>query len=1108
MKAARKTSVSQSPSANRRDLDVCPAWRAALVSALLALLAGPLLAQRLHVRNFTSDQGLPASQTWEIAQDSRGALWIGTSGGVSRFDGVGFVNFGVSDGLPDALVRTIVESPDGHLWFGTNGGIVEYDGTSFRNAANGQPFPRDEIWDSLVDSRGRLWFASQNRGLHSWDGKRFQNFGTKEGLPSDFAYALHQDRHGRLWVGTRGNGVAELDVSGEAPRVVRTLTAADGLGSGSVRAITEDASGHLYFGTRGGGVAVFDGRALSRIPALDALPFRDAYALIVNRRGELVAGNVDGAVVLCTPGANAACRAYDRRNGLQGDSVYGLLEDREGNLWIGLANGVSELVSEAFASFGPNEGLPDEAIQSVLVDRDGSLWFATYDGLAHCNFATSDAPRCTVLDDSDGLPSRSIWDVARGGDGSLWVATRGGLARMRDDGRFDVYTSRDGLPSEYVYDIFEDRDGALWLATLEGVGTVTLRDGRPLFAALPASAGLRDQQIYTTAQDHEGRIWIGTAGHGISVYHQGHIEHIGADVLGSNAVHAITVARNGDVWVGTGGAGLLRFSGAPAAPRRVTRFGAEAGFHSAKVVAIREDAAGLLWIGTSQGVEVLDLNAKRPDGPAGTVVRHLNSRHGLASSEMLTSSAMAFDAEQRIWLGFGRGVSRFDPRLEFGQRAELPLAITRITVGGKRIYRAPFTAAATAQKGSQQWLPPGGLRVDHKENELRFEYEAFYYYDPEEVRYQVRLDGFDRDWSAESALRFKEYTNVAPGRYRFQVRARVAGSEWSQVPAEFPLEVLSPIWMTWPFRAIAVLAFLFVVWAIGRFRIKRIELQNRRLEALVAVRTEEIKAYAVRLEEHAQKLEIANEDIQRADRMKSNFLATMSHELRTPLNSIIGFSDVLRTRLATRASERELQFLDNIAESGRHLLALINNVLDLAKIEAGKMDVNLETITAEDLLESVRSLAVGMAMRKRIEITIRTGDRSLAFRADPARMKQILINLVSNAIKFSPEGTPVEISADGVGAGESELGCDSVAITVKDHGIGISADELGLIFDEFEQGRDHARRDAGTGLGLAIVRKLTATHGGRVFVESRVGEGSTFRVLLPRDPKSFGVENQ
>ncbi|MHB0971259.1 MAG: sensor histidine kinase [Thermoanaerobaculia bacterium] len=1062
------------------------------------MLAGSLLAQTLHVRNFTSDQGLPASQTWKFMQDSRGAIWIATSGGLSRYDGTGFVNFDIGDGLPDALVRTMVESRDGHLWLGTNGGIVEFDGMTFRSAAGNQEFPRDEIWDSIVDHQGRIWFASQSRGLHFWDGSRFRTYGAKDHLPSDFAYALHEDRKRRLWVGTRGNGVAELDTEEATPRVLRTFAAADGLGSDSVRAIAEDPAGNLYFGTRGAGVAVFDGRAFSRIAALDALPMRDIYSLIVNRRGELVVGSVDGGVAICTLGADGACRSYGRRNGLEGESVYALLEDREGSLWIGMSSGVSELVTEAFANFGPGEGLPDASVQGVLVDRDGSLWFATYDGLAHCDFDSAADPRCSVLRTAEGLPSTSIWDVVRTREGSLWVATRNGLARMRSDGGFDVYTARDGLPSAYVYDIYETRDGSLWLATLEGVGIMTLRDGKPEFSKLPPSAGLDEQQIYATAEDPHGRMWIGTASHGITVFGENDVEHIGREVLGTNSVHAITMDSHGTAWIGTGGAYLLSMSTRPGEPHAVTYYGEDAGFHSAKIAAIREDAGGLLWVGGAQGVETFEPNLLGANNRKGVVVGHLHAQHGLASSEMLTSSAMAFDAKGRIWLGFSRGASRFDPRLDAAPPLELPLAITRIRIGGRQVYNAPFTAPASGSKTELQWLPAGGLKAKYEDNELGFEYEALAYHDPREIRFQVRLDGFDRKWSDESPLRFKEYTNVAPGRYRFQVRARVSGGEWSQVPAEFAVEILPPWWMTWPFRAAAALAIVLAVWGIVRFRTARLERQRRRLEAQVSERTEEIKAYAARLEEHARKLETANEGILRADRMKSNFLATMSHELRTPLNSIIGFADVLRSRLDERASTRELQFLDNIAESGRHLLMLINNVLDLAKIEAGKMDVNLETVAADDLLESVRSMAVGMAMRKRIDIKVSSSD--LEFRADPARMKQILINLVSNAIKFSPEGKTVEITARGVHAAESELGCDSVAIAVTDHGIGIRADEIGRIFEEFEQGGDHTPRESGTGLGLAIVRKLTATHGGRVSVESKVDEGSTFRVLLPRDP--------
>jgi signal transduction histidine kinase/DNA-binding response OmpR family regulator len=233
-------------------------------------------------------------------------------------------------------------------------------------------------------------------------------------------------------------------------------------------------------------------------------------------------------------------------------------------------------------------------------------------------------------------------------------------------------------------------------------------------------------------------------------------------------------------------------------------------------------------------------------------------------------------------------------------------------------------------------------------------------------------------------------------------------------------------------------------------------------------------------------------------REKSQFLANMSHELRTPLNAIIGFSEVLRTRLGSRIDDREVRFLDNINSSGQHLLGIVNDILDLSKIEAGRMEINPERFTLRNAIEGVCSLMRGVSSRRNIALELDVEDELPLLEADPVKIKQVLYNLLSNAVKFSPDRSIVTIRAARDG--------DLVRISVIDRGIGIDPRDHARIFQEFQQvDTTTSRQFEGTGLGLTLVRKFVEMHAGNVTVDSEVGRGATFTVTLPLRFRGIGL---
>ncbi|MDE1890433.1 MAG: ammonium transporter [Planctomycetota bacterium] len=262
-------------------------------------------------------------------------------------------------------------------------------------------------------------------------------------------------------------------------------------------------------------------------------------------------------------------------------------------------------------------------------------------------------------------------------------------------------------------------------------------------------------------------------------------------------------------------------------------------------------------------------------------------------------------------------------------------------------------------------------------------------------------------------------------------------------------------------------------------RITRLQDLNVVLEKKVAERTEELQRSNIALE--------------KANRLKSEFLATMSHELRTPLNAIIGFAEVLRDEIAGTLAVEQKEYVEDIHSSGQHLLNMINSILDLSKIEAGKLELQYEEFPIKDAVDEVLNTIVGFSDKKGIRIHTDIEGDIPSISADKVKFKQIMFNLLSNAVKFTPENGRITINA--------KLTNQHLQVAVTDTGIGIKSEDMDKIFEGFRQlDASYARRYEGTGLGLTLTKRLIELHGGEIWVKSEYGKGSTFTFTLPLKP--------
>lgn len=1053
----------------------------------------PAAAQRLPFTVYSADEGLAASQVWHVLQDRRGYLWVATTWGLCRYDGVSFSTLSIPDGLPSSNVRLTLEDEHGTLWIGTNGGIASYDGRRVVSYAGQGGALAGTIWSGAVDRHGGVWFGS-DRGLVSWNGAEFRTFRRSDGLADDYIYSMLPASDGSLWLGSRGHGVTRCTLEpGGRLGSCRVFTVTDGLSHDAVRAMAEDDAGALYFATRGGGLTRFDGRRFKHFRAADGLPDDDLYALLVSRdRRELIVGSSAG-IGICPLPALSPCRLLGEANGLADDDVHSLYEDREGSLWIGSEGGLSRLVRRDLWSYGEREGLPDRQVYALAADGGGGIWAGTVRGLGHLTFGPNGEPRAATWRRDAGLPADWVWALLKSRRGDLWVGTEEGLSRLLPSGRFETLTVADGLAGNYVVSLFEDRSGALWVGAIDGLSRLRLDAlGRPAeVRTFQAADGLSLQRSYDIAEDAAGRLFI-AHGEGLSYRDGDRFAAVGDDSgLDTGSARALAQTTNGTLWAG-GYARLARLVSEPGSgPPRFVSYGAASGLADLLVLTIADDREGRLLLGTNHGVLSFDPAAR---SGLGAVHARFDRASGAIASEVSHSNAFARDESGRAWFGFKGGLTGFSAELGPSRApGPLPLLFERLATRSGVEYHAPFSGRGGPDAPHLGREP---IVLAHQDSNLRVEVRALTFTGEGQLRYQFQLVGFESSWSEPQLEAFRDYTNLDPGAYRLQARAALANGAWSP-PVELALEIL-PAW--YQRRLVSLLLGLMLiatVFAAATFRTRRIRARNRALERDVTERTDDLARYTRALEEHAHALDRANERIRLADRHRSEFLAKMSHELRTPLTSVLGFAALLADGLGGKLESRHARYLENIRESGNQLLRLINNLLDQAKIEAGRMDLQLEPASLESIVESALSMMEGYGATRGVQLAAQLGVDVPPIVVDVAKLRQAILNLLSNAIKFSGRGSAVEVRTRFLPRAESGAEGDLYEIVVADQGPGIEAADQERIFEPFRQLATRGETVAGTGLGLSIARQFVALLGGSLEVESAVGEGAAFRIQLP-----------
>jgi signal transduction histidine kinase/ligand-binding sensor domain-containing protein/DNA-binding NarL/FixJ family response regulator len=1078
------------------------AWLTAAASATAAIVARPLTLQHL-----TPADGLSQGTVHATLQDSQGFVWLATEDGLVRYDGHDLKRYGTvrtdPRALPGNFVRDLVEDRGGNLWVAIkDGGLSRWNraadafDTWRHDPARPDSLPSNAVRALALAEDGRVWVGLSDAGLALLDPRtgRFQNFrhdgADPDSLGDDRVNTLYRDRAGNLWIGTDGGLYRRAARETRFARVGRPAGEAGAIGSEKITRILEDGAGRLWVATFDAGLYRIDwtGEVIESFrhdaKRPGSLAHDDVRALLDDGAGRLWVGTGDGLDLLDRGSGTFIHYRSDRTDplSLPDSVVLSLYQDAGGLVWIGMrAGGVSRWDPHAWELGGQRPPWLDGKLVTSFADAGGRrVWVGSLGGgLVRFDTETGEAVDLDAL--YAGRPGRAVLGDRRvmalhtDRQRTLWIGTMtSGLASLAPDGELRTVPVHPGDPQATsaagIMTLFESRDGRVWIGT-NGGGANVLDPVTRRIRQLPHGAGpgaVTSANVTAFAEDPAGNLWIATDGGGLDLARaDGTVVKVwrhdprDPQSLSSDTVYALAVDHEGRVWIGTDDGGLDQVVGTSERPdavrfAHVTR--AE-GLTSDTVYGIEVDNVGHLWLSGNAGLMRFDPNSR--------TVKTYHREHGLHGEEFDYNAAHR-TSDGRLCFGGPGGFDVFDPsRLSDAVRAPR-LALTQVEVMG-----APFATARPP------WLT-SALSLPHTATIVSLDFAALDFQSPRRNRIAYRLRGLTDEWIDLGTQRRVTLTNLPAGEHTLEVRAANADSVWSDVPLRLTIRQEASPWRTpLAYAAYVAAALLAIAWALRG--------QQRRLRSAVERQQHLQKEVAERTGELVE----SNRRLAEAARAKEGFLARMSHELRTPMNGVVGMTELL-ARSGLSAAQTRLT--DTIRSSAETLLRILNDLLDLSKIDAGKVQLESLPVDVTRLVEESSALFTASCDEKGLSLVVCPPEQNgLAVLGDPLRLRQVLMNLIGNAVKFTAQGEIV-VRADAVVGSD---GLVHLQLSVTDTGIGIGPEALERVFEPFAQADETTtRRFGGTGLGLAICRELVALMGGAIRAESRPHAGSTFYVSL------------
>jgi len=1073
-----------------------------------------------------------------IYQDHFGFMWFGTQDGLNKYDGYRIEVFKNRAGDVNSIsanhITAICEDNLGNLWIGTRtGGLNKLDRTTntfirYQNSdKDHSSINSNQINVLYKDSQSNIWIGTP-AGLNMMvkgnpHFKRFPLSLVSKLHAGEDVRSIFEDSRKNVWIGTNGK-LTLLKKNTKGIYALRhQYTNEDG---NIINAVIEDDRGNIWTGCNNG-LKAFDQKdgtfaSYAIEPDLNSEGGQNPIYCLVKDTGDRFWIGSNTTLQLFDAKLKKLVPISDRTDGdshMPNDGIYSLFLDQAHSLWIGTTSqGILKFdrnltIFESYKASLTNTPSAKNIIRGLAGDDAGNLYIATDAGLEHFDRGSLSYRKYIHQRNNQNSLSSNYTSaiIFSKKSGLVWIGTySNGIDLFNPKtGVFEHITTKTRgrrLNSNAIDILLEDRLGRVWIGTdgggLNMYDPVSNKIRTYVHDRLQPDSSLCDNTVLALSEDRTGRIWVGGYSKGISILDPINNTFTQLNTknskLTSDVVSCFHQDLKGNMWIGTQGGGLNRYDHRTGMITGITE---ENGLISNSINYISEDSTGKLWISTNRGIVSLDLKK--------TVLRNFTKVNNLKTMEFNLGSGTKLGTGE-IVMGSINGFNIINPAyLNYNRNSP------QIVFTGLQLFNKPVTLKSRNSPLKKTLLTSKELTLDYTQSVITISFAALDYTSPENNKYAYFLTGFDQEWNHTGNSHTASYTNLNPGTYHLKVKAANNDGIWSGKEASLIIHIKSPYWMTWWFKFAVVFLLGAAMYRFYQYKLFFERKQKARLTTLVRLRTAKISDQALRLhqlnedlvkntkslkqltieltEQKAQErnarlvAESAQKQADAANSAKSTFLTTMSHELRTPINGVMGMASLLTE---TTLSEEQKEYTDAILNSGQSLLSVINDVLDFSKIESGNIELEYHSFELRKCVEDVFELFGHKILESGIDLLYLIEEPVPAYVvADSLRLRQILINLVGNAVKFTHQGQVlVRITSGSIT--ENDL---NLRFIISDTGIGIPENQQKNLFKAFHQlDSSTTRKYGGSGLGLVICERLVKLMGGRIEVDSKPGTGTTF----------------
>ncbi|TVR15014.1 MAG: hybrid sensor histidine kinase/response regulator, partial [Balneolaceae bacterium] len=1037
-------------------------------------------------------------------------------------------NFTVEDGLPVNAVNRILQDDDGYLWFSTLDGLVRYDGYNFRvyNSGNTEGMVSNRIAGMLKSKSNEIWMIHAEGMIMRKAGPEFTTYSSSSGDFKGNAIRIIEGKNGEIWIST-SRGIASFNPETksfdwqEEPLLQHETWAIESIFAGGILAVNEH--GLLLWK---------NGTATVLIQADDfPIPLREVIQIKEFEPGEFW---IMGGVGLFRYSLSDRSIDFNYHSREESFGIGNLHPEPDGTFIINSSSGFYSLHPESgrVVKLEPGfsapwerinlvfRGADDEEIrltghevfmngrkileadniQSGLVDSEGSLWITTQRNGVY-QIRRSEFTNITA----DEIPGfENIYPVVQASDGAIWAGSFvNGIYRISDENRSNWNASNSNLSSNFIRFLHEDADGAMyagvWAAGLweqrdndwqpvhefndlfEGEVTVEAmhrdrqahlligssgrlvirQNGLYGFFGESAKPGLRSVRVIRESEG--GTLFLGTNGNGLAVVKSGSVHHYTREnsELNSNFIRDIFVQSPDTLWLATENLGLNRVvldEGNMIDVKHVTE---RDGLIKNSLHRIIETPARHLWISSNGGIMRIsldELNRYADGGLSDLSVLGFNESDGMVNREanggVQTSGILAADA--KLWFPNQKGVTIINPlNISGGNTLLNPRPIIEevlITGATLPVYHQPF------------------LQIPQGERNLRINFTAPNFSSSDRIQFRYKLDGVNPGWVTGS--REAVFTNIPPGDHEFKVQIYRTGNP-EVTEASLLISIPHYFYETPWFYGLMGLAGLFLIFGGIKYRTRMLEQRERKLQERVDEQTIALKE---------------------ADEQKSRFFSGITHELKTPLSLILSpLEDILDKpdHIPDETTRNRLQMMHR---NGRQLTNLVDQILDVTKLNSDAIKLTLMPVDITMLTKQIIGQFQSNLEQEEIQLIFDADPVDGRTYIDTGAWERIVMNLMSNAVRFSPRNSTIRIQISNHP--------DTVSFSITDEGIGIDEKDAANVFEYLYQ-TEGAEAAEGTGIGLYLVHGLVEQLGGNIGLYSKKGEGARFTVTLRKGADHF-----